>query len=176
MLLLILLLQPVTKSIAQPVTRPAIVGIASVELKVSDVTKSYSFYEGLLGYVCTPALAEATRQGSFSIQVNQRQSIRIEGGLPPTQDERLLALGFETTDVEAMRLYLKSKGISVPDKVIKKGETHFFSIVDTDQHELKFIQLLTVKNTKSTKQETTNILSDRILHAGLTIRDVNSGQ
>jgi predicted enzyme related to lactoylglutathione lyase len=171
--LVIFLILPLAKSISQPITRPALIGVASAEFMVSDINKAKSFYQGLLGYTCRPLQPDANKRQSFHIQVNQRQTIRIQDGLPAAQDERLISIGFQTTDVEAMRLYLKSKGITVPDKVTREGETSLsFSVFDPDRHEVKFIQLNSAVKQKSRNNDA-ELVSDRILHVGLTISDVN---
>jgi lactoylglutathione lyase len=157
----------------QSIVRPPIVGIAYVELKVSDIKKSFSFYEGLLGYKCIPSFKIATKQGAFFIPVNHRQSIKMLGGLAETEDERLVAIGFQTTDAEAMRMYLSSKSISVPDRISKdSGNSFSFSILDPDKHEIRFIQNILTEN-QLIKAQNPNLISDRILHAGITIRDLS---
>ncbi|MDF2193469.1 VOC family protein [Paraflavitalea sp. CAU 1676] len=168
-LLLLLAYAPIISHAQQP-ERPSILGIALVELQVSDIKKAKTFYEGLLGYRCTPVKKEG-RGEAFSIQVNHRQTIRIYGGLPEGQDERLLTTGFQTTDAEAMRAYLKAKGIVVPAKLTSEAGTLSFTIQDPDGHPTQFIQRNNEKPAATVQNHGGSPISDRILHVGLTIGD-----
>ena len=119
---------------AQQLKRPPITGIAFVQLQVSDIKTARVFYHSLLGYEMLPAKTPLKNEShSFTIHVNQRQQIKLQDGLPATQDERLMRLAFQTTDAEALRLYLQSKAIVVPTAVTKEGETISFTITDPDK-------------------------------------------
>jgi lactoylglutathione lyase len=167
-------------TIAQTIKRPDLTGIATVELQVTDVKQASLFYEGLLGYSYT---RPANNKLLYNrLRVNQRQSILLQGGLSETQIERLVAVGFQTSDAAAMRAWLLSKGIAVPDTLHKEGNDQlWFSVTDPDKHQIKFIQFLSAKNKQAVQQSnavtkittTSKAISDRILHAGLTIS--NSG-
>src|SRR5581483_3470359 len=53
----------------------------------------------------------------FWIKINDHQSIELFPGSEVAADApRLYHIAVETDDAEAMRLYLKSKGVAVPDK------------------------------------------------------------
>lgn len=168
------------QTIAQTTKRPDLIGIATVELQVTDVKQAALFYEGLLGYSYT---RPANNKLLYNrIRVNQRQSILLQGGLPESQIERLVAVGFQTSDAAAMRAWLLSKGIAVSDTLHKEGnEQLWFSVADPDKHPIKFIQFLPAKNKQIAQPSNavTNTtpapkaISNRILHAGLTIS--NSG-
>lgn len=173
-LLLISILIPTEKNIAQTIQRPAITGIASIDLRTSDINKSINFYNRLLGYKYKSHFASTSQSESFSIQLSNRQSILIEGGLPESQDERLTSIGLQTSDIEAMRVYLKSKGILVPDKVTKdRNNNAFFSILDPERHVLKFIQYASTGTQNFDISDSVDLISDRILHAGITIQNIN---
>ena len=158
---------PMLTSIAQQVKRPPLIGIAYVELQVKDIEKTKTFYHSLLGYSIEPAGA-ITNNGlhAFQIRINQRQSVKIKDGLPPDRDERLSCLAFQTTDAEALRLYLQSKAVPVPAALSKEDGMLSFAVTDPDKHTLKFVQYIT--NAKEQAQKTAPV-SRRILHAGLTI-------
>jgi catechol 2,3-dioxygenase-like lactoylglutathione lyase family enzyme len=163
-------------SVAQSPRRPDLIGIATVELQVTDVTQASLFYEGILGYSYT---RPANNKLLYNrLPVNQRQSILLQGGLSAGQIERLVAVGFQTSDAAAMRTWLLSKGIAVSDTLHKEGnEQLLFSVTDPDKHQVKFIQFLSARNKQAVQQPnattkittSTKALSDRILHVGLTI-------
>ncbi len=143
------------KAGAQQVQRPEITGIAYVEIQVSHLDSAVKFYGDYLGYPLqrTPHTLIA--------QVNARQHILLRDGLPPTQDDRLLSLAFQTSDLARMKAYLLQKGVSVqpgPDKSA-------IGVKDPDGHKILFVQL------EVGKPAATPAISDRILHAGLTVAD-----
>ena len=172
----ILLLLIAVHSSSQSPKRPDLIGIATVELQVTDVKQASLFYEDLLGYSYT---RPANNKLLYNrLRVNQRQSILLQGGLSETQIERLVAVGFQTSDAAAMRAWLLSKGIAVSDTLHKEGnEQLWFSVTDPDKHQIKFIQFLPAKNKQAAQQSNAvtkgitppKAISNRILHAGLTI-------
>jgi len=162
-----LLSLPMMSSLAQQVKRPPIIGIAYVELQVSDIEKAGIFYNSMLGYSIEPAGTMAGNgHRAFHISINQRQSIQIQDGLPATKDERLVCLAFQTTDAAALHRYLQSRAVAVPPSVTREGDMLSFTVTDPDRHTLKFVQYLA--NSKAQPQQKMAV-SRRILHAGLTI-------
>jgi len=154
-------------SMAQQVKRPPIIGIAYVQLQVSNIEKVKAFYHSMLGYSIEPAgTIAAGGHHAFHISINQRQSIQIQDGLPAAKDERLVCIAFQTTDAEALRHYLQSRAIAVPATVSKEDGMWSFTVSDPDRHTLKFVQYLA--NSKGQPQQKMAV-SGRILHAGLTI-------
>ncbi len=152
----------------QSVKRPPITGIAFVEVQVSDIKKANTFYGSLLGY---SVLWNSTGHNA-TIHINQRQSIQLQDGLPPDRDERLMSLAFQTTDAEAMRGYLQTKGIVVPASVRKETNGMLsFSVTDPDKHLLRFVQYGSNGNGQTLVISNKDAVSRRILHAGLTIAD-----
>ena len=158
----------------QPPQRPAVTGIAFVELKVSNLDKASNFYHSLLGYDPLPAKADPLT-GKQRLVINARQSIILRGGLPSGRDERLLAIAFETTDAEAMRLYLEKKGIAVPEGLATEMPGLLsFTIADPDGHPVKFVQQLANGKEQLKISLPVKAVSGRILHAGLTIASAQS--
>src|SRR5262245_31832074 len=107
-----------TALLSSAADRPPLVGIAHIAFQVSDLTKAQAFYGGLLGYEDAFRLYKedgTTRLVYF--KVNDRQYIEIFPGLPPDQDDRLSHIAFETTNLEALRVYLSEKGVQAPGKV-----------------------------------------------------------
>src|SRR5262245_39115015 len=103
---------------AHAADRPPLVGIAHIAFQVSDLAKAQAFYGGLLGY--DDAFRLYKEDGTTSLvyfKVNDRQYIEIFPGLPPDQDDRLSHIAFETTNLEALRVYLSEKGVQAPGKV-----------------------------------------------------------
>lgn len=159
----------------QAPVRPLIIGVASIAFQVSDLAQAREFYGGLLGYEEPFQLRNPDNTlAQTYFKVNDRQYIEIFPGLPPDQDERLKRIAFETTDIEALRLFLKSKGINVPEHHSQGQDGNFkFTITDPDGHTVEFIQYRPgSQHTKARgKYMSSQRISDRILHVGITIAD-----
>jgi lactoylglutathione lyase len=156
-------------------TRPPILGVAHIAFQVSDLKKAREFYGELLGY--EEPFHIFNQDNSLALtyfKVNERQYIEIFPGLPPDRDERLMHIAFETTDLEAMRLYLQAKGVKVPDKVNtgRDGNINMTS-PDPDGHRVEFVQYRPGSLHTRAKGRYVGAarISDRILHVGITIAD-----
>jgi len=121
--------------------RPRITGVAHAAFFVHDMEKAREYYKDFLGFDEPFDLKNA--DGSLSvafIKINDRQYVELfperEAG-----GDRLNHIAVETDNAEAMRLYLKSRGVAVPDKVnqARVGSTNF-SVKDADGHGVEFVQ------------------------------------
>ena len=126
---------------SQEVKRPRILGVAHIALFVSDIEKSRAFYKDFLGYgeVFSLNKPDGTLSLTF-LKINERQYIELFPQTEPGTD-RLNHISIETDDAEAMRAYLGSKGIKVPDKVPKGriGNSNF-NVKDPDGHTVEIVQ------------------------------------
>ena len=121
--------------------RPRILGLANVGLFVRDANQSRQYYKGFLGFD-EPLLPANVDGGPLPawIKVNDRQFIELLLEKAAGSD-RLHRVSLETDDAEAMRQYLKSKGIPVPDRTaITMSGGPSFSVEDPDGHTLEFVQ------------------------------------
>src|SRR5215472_1797823 len=122
--------------------RPLITGIAHIAFQVSDLIKAREFYGELLGY--DEPFQIRNQDNSLALtyfKVNERQYIEIFPGLPPDKDDRLMHIAFETTDLEALRVYLMSKGVKAPEKVNQGRDGNLnFTVSDPDGHRVEFVQ------------------------------------
>jgi catechol 2,3-dioxygenase-like lactoylglutathione lyase family enzyme len=155
--------------------RPPIVGIAHIALQVGDIAKARAFYGDLLGYEEPFRLFR--EDGTVMLtyfKINDRQFVEILPDLPSNQDERLSHFAFETTDIEALRLYLVEKGIKAPAKVNQGRDKNLNMIVtDPDGHSVEFVQYLPDSLHSKTRGEylSNRRISDRLLHVGITVKD-----
>ncbi len=121
--------------------RPKVLGVAHIALSVHDIEKSRAFYKDFLGFGEPYKLDNA--DGSLSltfIKVNEKQYIELFPEKAPNTD-RLLHISLETDNAEAMRVYLASKGVKVPDKVGKgRIKNSNFMITDPDGHLVEIVQ------------------------------------
>ncbi len=155
--------------------RPLIVGIAHIAFQVSDLAKARAFYGELLGY--EEPFHIFNQDGSLALtyfKVNERQYIEIFPGLPPDRDDRLMHIAFETTDLEALRVYLLAKGVKAPDKVNQGRDGNVnFTVTDPDGHRVEFVEYRQGSLHRSAKGRyvSSRRISDRILHVGVTVAD-----
>ena len=110
--------------------RPHITGISHAAFYVSDMAKARAFYEGFLGYQSPFSIPRKNPDEQLVwIKINDRQTVELFPGSEVAPDaDRLYHIAVETDDAEAMRIYLKSKGVAVPDKtgVGKIGNKNYF--------------------------------------------------
>ena len=155
--------------------RPLITGIAHIAFQVSDLVKAREFYGELLGY--DEPFQIRNQDNSLALtyfKVNERQYIEIFPGLPPDKDDRLMHIAFETTDLEALRVYLLSKGVKAPEKVNQGRDGNLnFTISDPDGHRVEFVQYRdgSLHRRARGRYMSSRRISDRILHVGVTVAD-----
>src|SRR5260370_41017055 len=123
--------------------RPHITGVAHIDLFVHDMRKARAFYKDLLG-LGEPYSLNKPEGGLArpSIKVNDRQYIELFPEVEPGSD-RLNHISVETDNVEAMRVYLASIGIKVPEKVnLGRIKNRSFTIKDPDGHGVEFVEYM----------------------------------
>lgn len=109
--------------------RPALTRLSHVAYYTKDLDNTLRFFKDFMGYDEMTRIND--KEGNLwivIIKINDDQFVEI---MPEKKAEqtRLAHFAFETEDVEAMRLYLGSKGIKVPDKTNYDpilGTTNFF--------------------------------------------------
>ena len=136
----ILLLLPALGAAGEP-KRPKILGVAHMALYVSDLQKSRAFYKDFLGFDEPYDLKrqDGTDRIAF-IKINEDQYLELFAE-PPKQDDQLNHISFYTDDAHAMRDYLASRGVKVPETVGKGriGNSNF-NITDADGHTVEMVQ------------------------------------
>ena len=148
---------------AQPAPqRPRILGISHVAFRVSDLTAARRFYGETLG------LSEGKPSRNAVVFLVGSQRITIEPGLEASDDERLSHLAFATPDVKAVAAYLTARGLQVQQPP-ERCEDSAIRVVDPDGHAIEFVQTEWPPEPAGTRSRAA--LSERVLHAGLTIRD-----
>ena len=169
-LALLSLTAPLCRSADAP-TRPRITGVAHIALFVHDMEKSRAFYKDFLGFG-EPYSIDKPTGGLFMafIKVNDRQYIELSPEVEPGSD-RLNHISVETDNVEAMRIYLASKGIKVPEKVnVGRIKNQSFTIKDPDGHGLEFVQYMPDGFSMREKGKYMgDRVSTRMMHVGILV-------
>lgn len=96
---------------AQEVKRPEITGIAFTRFYTSDPAAAKVFYGQRLGLPETDGPG-----GLMSFAVGMRQRIEVLPMPSPAPTSKLAEVGFLTTDVPAMKVYLERHGLVVEDE------------------------------------------------------------
>src|SRR5258708_4078474 len=121
--------------------RPRITGVAHIALFVHDMEKARAFYKDFLGFGEPFSLNKPDGEPSMTfIKVNDRQYIELFPEVEAGSD-RLNHISVETDNAEAMRVYLASKGIKVPEKVNLGGIKNLsFTITNPHRPRSEFVQ------------------------------------
>ena len=128
-------------AVAQKPTRPRVLGVAHMALYVSDLQAARAFYKDFLGFAEPYVLKRDDGSVRIAfIKINDDQYIELFAEAPK-QDGRLNHIAFYTDSAPAMREYLASRGVKVPDTVGKGriGNSNF-NIVDPDGHTVEIVQ------------------------------------
>jgi catechol 2,3-dioxygenase-like lactoylglutathione lyase family enzyme len=124
--------------------RPKILGISHAAFYVSDMAKARAFYEGLLGFASPFSIPRKTGGELVWIKINDHQTVELFPGseVAPGVD-RLYHFAVETDDAEAMRVYLRSKGVAVPPATAigKIGNKNYF-ITDPSGNIVEIVQYM----------------------------------
>ncbi|MEP6912163.1 MAG: VOC family protein [bacterium] len=109
-------------------------------LYVSDLQRARAFYEDFLGFAEPYVLKRDDGSVRIAfIKINDDQYIELFAEAPK-QDGHLNHIAFYTNSAPAMREYLASRGVKVPDKIGKGriGNSNF-NIVDPDGHTVEIV-------------------------------------
>lgn len=149
--------------------RPRIVGIANIAVKTDNMEEARKFYSGVVG------MAEAFSINDLAcFKVNDRQYVEVSPTLKTETEDRLIHIGFETSDARKLRDYLAAKGVEVPAKVVKDaGGNLSFVVKDPDGHSVQFVQYMpgSIETRNFGKHLSPTRISDHMLHVGVLVRD-----
>lgn len=161
-------------SFAQENSRPRIWGIAKMTYLVTDFQLARDYYGKFLGF--DEAFSYNSPIGKvISFKVNDRQFLEFVEDKDAKQKQRLVSVTFETENVEQMRLYLKTKGVEVPEKVNIDGAGNEVIIVhDPSGIPVEFIKMNPNSPHMKSKGKflSPERISKRIHHAGLYCKKV----
>jgi catechol 2,3-dioxygenase-like lactoylglutathione lyase family enzyme len=159
------------------VKRPRVLGIAHMALFVSDLQKARVFYKDFLGYAEPYALKRDNGGDRIAfIKINDNQYLELFAEAPK-QDGHLNHISFYTDSATAMRDYLSSRSVRVPDKVGKgKIGNSNFNVTDPDGHTVEIVEYEPDSWTLREKGKfmTDSRVSTHMAHVGVTVRDLDA--
>jgi catechol 2,3-dioxygenase-like lactoylglutathione lyase family enzyme len=127
-------------AMAEP-QRPHITGVSHLAVFVHDMGKSRAFYKDFLGFqepFCT-----TNKDGTLHvvwIKINDQQTVELFPEKAAGSD-RLNHIALETDDAQAMRDFLASRGVKVPEQVGKGRIGNLnFNVTDPDGHTVEIVQ------------------------------------
>lgn len=165
-------------SAQQAPQRPKILGVAHMALYESDLAKARAFYEDFLGFAEPYSLKRPNSDETriAFIKINDYQYIELFAE-PPKQDGYLNHFSFYTDNAEAMRQYLASQGVQVPDKVGKGQIKNLnFNIKDPDGHTVEIVEYTPDGWSMQNKGKfmPAGRISDHMMHVGFTVGNLES--
>lgn len=92
-----------------------LLGLAHVEIRVSDLEQSRRFYQGLLGYEEAFEVRDSAGTGAATVyfKVNDRQFIALVPGLKPDEAPAMTHIAMATDNIEKLRALLVERGVAV---------------------------------------------------------------
>jgi catechol 2,3-dioxygenase-like lactoylglutathione lyase family enzyme len=155
--------------------RPRITGIANIAVKVDNLAEARAFYSGVVGMEEAFQTMDPAVAGSLAcFKINDRQYVEVSPTLHSETEDRLIRIGFETSDARAMRAYLASKGVVVPSKVDKDlNGNRSFVVSDPDGHSVQFVQYMpnSIHGRNFGRHLSANRVSGHMLHVGILVMD-----
>jgi catechol 2,3-dioxygenase-like lactoylglutathione lyase family enzyme len=119
--------------------RPKILGLSNMGLYAADMAKTEQFFVHNLGAFKAP---DPQNPAGARFYFNPVQFIEV---LPLPQGtasiNRFDHVGYNTSNAEAMRLYLTAHGITVPAAVTTGSDgSRYFNVVDPEGNRIQFVQ------------------------------------
>lgn len=158
--------------------QPKILGISHVAVKADDLEKSVAFYRDFLGFGEQGRLnyPDGSLMLSF-VKVSDEQWIEIfdAAKLKPDSD-RLYQIALRVENAQALLDHLAAKGYSgkLPQSVpLGQMKNANFTIKDPNGYLIEFVQYLPEGRTALEKGKCLSDarVSDRIVHAGIVVKD-----
>jgi catechol 2,3-dioxygenase-like lactoylglutathione lyase family enzyme len=147
--------------------RPKITGVSHLAIYTTDATKTEYFFVHDLGAV---KQADPENPAGTRYAFNATQFVEV---LPLPADaapkNRLDHAAFATEDAEAMRAYLKTKGVGTPDAVRTLSDgSKVFEVKDPEMNRVEFVQ---PAKPAPMLEKNPQAVSDHIIHVGYIVHD-----
>lgn len=163
--------------LAQDLARPKILGLAHISLYAHDYEASRAFYRDFLGFEEPYSLKNPDGSPSMTFfKINDRQFIELSPERAPGAD-RLNHYALETDDAEAMRKYLASRGVTVPNHTPKGriGNLNFM-IKDPEGHSVEIVEYPPDSQTTLTRGKfmSDSRISKHLKHVGIIVTNFDA--
>jgi len=148
-----------------------ILGIAHVAFQVSNLEQSRDYYSALYGFEF--AFAANENREAWYLKINDDQFLKLVSKPEGTDDNRLVEVAFQVSDIKTTVAMLREKGLT-PTPVERQADGTLASLlVDPNGHNLLFVEY-TIGSKQMLargKHLESKRVSDRLEHVGITIAD-----
>ncbi|PYV76101.1 MAG: glyoxalase [Acidobacteria bacterium] len=151
--------------------RPKITGIDHVAFYTTDPVANARLYNSVLGIPPTIFPTEPGQSQGFQIG---RQSVVYTPAPDQKSNDRMDHVAFRTDDCEALRSYLRTMGVAVPNSIDKVGDARLgFKMKDPEGHVIEFVQLQPVPPGGVTASMVGGLdpVSRCLIHTGFIVHD-----
>jgi catechol 2,3-dioxygenase-like lactoylglutathione lyase family enzyme len=150
------------------ITRPRIIGIASVVILSTDIAAADTFYGETtsLRAVCKDCKHPPIR--FFGLPSGQTIELREDSG---PSSNLLFEIAFVTDNVEKLRKYLEAQGVKVEQRQSKTTSLKGIATRDPEGHQIAFIESPYIASASSSSSDASTTDALRIIHAGLVVQD-----
>src|SRR5437879_8699934 len=118
---------------------PLITGIAKVRILTSAPSDAQQLYLKVFNLASLPG-SVCDDISLTCLGINEHQLLSLFPSYRPEDNSRISEITFETSDVDQLRNYLDSAGVTVSDLQGLKGGNRHFSVRDPEGHRIGFIQ------------------------------------
>lgn len=144
--------------------RPPLTGISHIAVYASDPGAAEHFYTDIVG--CQKGTDPEDPQGA-RYYVNSTQFVEVLPLKDKSSPNRLDHLAYKTTSAEELRLYLKAKGVEVPERVEKAGDgSRWFNVKDPEGNTVQFVQ----PPARPRAVSAPDLAGHHIIHVGMLVR------
>jgi catechol 2,3-dioxygenase-like lactoylglutathione lyase family enzyme len=143
--------------------RPKITGIDHASFYTTDPEKNDELYAKVLGL----KKAKANEPGQIQRFMVGQQWVGYSPGPDASARDRMDHIAFKTDDAEALRLYMKGKGVEVPDAVSARSDGgRGFMVKDPEGHRVEFVE----HSKTEVLGMNSGAVSRRMIHVGFIVR------
>jgi catechol 2,3-dioxygenase-like lactoylglutathione lyase family enzyme len=163
-----LFLLPVSILAQKSPARPKITGISHLAVYATDGLKTADYYQRIVG--CEKAADFEDHPGTRYL-INYSQYVEVMPLPASAGNDRLDHIAFRTSDVEAMRRYLQSKGVPTENQisVSKDGsKTKWIEVKDFEGNHVQFVQ---DSKPSGPPFNDPKLVGHHVIHIGMAIRD-----
>ncbi len=146
--------------------RPKITGISHIAVYASDVVATEHYYRDVVGAIRRP---DPENHTAVCYDLSPTQFIEVLHLPPGAGVNRLDHIAFNTSNAEAMRLYLVAKGWRAPRQLERETDgTLWFDVLDPEGNKVQFIQpeRMLVRTANAP-----NAIGHHIIHIGILVHD-----
>jgi catechol 2,3-dioxygenase-like lactoylglutathione lyase family enzyme len=144
-------------------SRPPLTGISHISVYATDAAAAQHYYVDIVG--CEKGADPENPQG-VRYYINSTQFVEVLPLADKSSPDRLDHLGYKTANAEALRVYLKAKGVEVPASVEKASDgSRWFDVKDPEGNTVQFVQPPAHPHAVSAA----NLAGHHIIHVGMLV-------